>query len=343
MYKKLAGIFTVLLALGTSVWGAGVINVFSERQEFLLRPFLEKFEQQTGIEVNVTTLSQGMLERLQQQPGAIDLVLTTDIANLSAMAEAGLFQPFESEVIERNVPAPFQDAANRWTALTARARIIYYSLKRVSPEELGRYEDLADPKWEGRICVRSGYHNYNIALVSSLIEHDGLEAARSWLQGLKANLARRPQGNDRGQVKAIFEGLCDVSLGNTYYMGAMLDDPEQQVWANAVGIFFPNQRDRGTHMNVSGGALAKGARHPAEALRLLEFLTGEEAQYLYAQANHEYPVRPGIGLSEIVRGFGREQPQVHDGTFLQDSLELGRIGARRADAIRLLDEVGFDQ
>ncbi len=341
MWKKWAGALAALL-VGTSVWSAE-INVLSERQEFLLRPFLERFEQETGIEVNVSYLGKGMLERLQQQPGAIDLVLTTDIANLNAMAEANLFEPFDSAVIEQNVPAQFQDAENRWTALTARARILYYSLERVKPEELDRYEDLADPKWKERICVRSGYHNYNVALVASLLEHHGVEETRAWLQGLKDNLARRPQGNDRGQVKAIYEGLCDVSLGNTYYMGAMLADPEQQSWAQAVGIFFPNQQDQGTHMNISGGALVRDGQHLPEAQQLLEFLVQKEAQYLYAQANHEYPVRPGTPLSEIVRNFGREQPGVQEGVFKQDDLALSKVAHRRADAIRLLDEVGFDQ
>ncbi len=341
MWRKWAGALAALV-VGTSAWGTE-INVLSERQEFLLRPFLDRFEQETGIEVNVSYLGKGMLERLQQQPGAIDLVLTTDIANLNAMAEAGLFQPYESAIIEKNVPAPFQDPGNRWTALTARARIIYYSLDRVQPEELNRYEDLADPKWKERICVRSGYHNYNVALVASLIEHHGEAATRAWLEGLKENLARRPQGNDRGQVKAIYEGLCDLSLGNTYYMGAMLADPEQQSWANAVGIFFPNQEAQGTHMNVSGGALVQEGQHLPEALKLLEFLTEEEAQYRYAQVNHEYPVRPGTPLSEIVRNFGKEQPGVQDGVFRQDSLALSKIAHRRTEAIQLLDEVGFDQ
>ncbi|MBQ31973.1 MAG: iron ABC transporter substrate-binding protein [Deltaproteobacteria bacterium] len=334
---------TALFLSSLQVLAAAEVNVLSSRQEFLLRPFLERFEKDTNIKVNVAYLKKGLLERLQQQPGAVDLVLTVDIAHLTKMSDAGLFQPHGSSVIVQNVPVQFRDVQGRWTALTTRARIIYHSLKRVKPEEIPTYEALADAKWQGRICIRSGYHNYNVALISSMLEHHGTDATRNWLKGLKANLARKPQGNDRGQVKAIYEGLCDLSVGNTYYMGKMLTNPDQQAWAASVGILFPNQEGRGTHMNVSGGAIAAKARNRAEAVKLLEFLTGKHAQYLYAEVNHEYPVKSGVGLSSIVRGFGSQQPGIKNGTFHQDSLDLTRIGARRNEAIRLLDEVNFDQ
>jgi iron(III) transport system substrate-binding protein len=334
---------TALFLSSLQVLAAAEVNVLSSRQEFLLRPFLEKFEQEAGIKVNVAYLKKGLLERLQQQPGAVDLVLTMDIANLTKMSDAGLFQSHGSSVIAQNVPVQFRDAGGRWTALTTRARIIYHSLERVKPEEIPTYAALSDAKWRGRICIRSGYHNYNVALISSMIEHHGSSATKNWLMDLKANLARKPQGNDRGQVKAIYEGLCDVSVGNTYYMGKMLTNPDQQAWAASVGVLFPNQMDRGTHMNVSGGAVAAKARNRAEAVKLLEFLTSAHAQYLYAEVNHEYPVKSGVGLSSIVRGFGSQQPGIQNGTFRQDSLDLTRIGARRNEAIRLLDEVNFDQ
>ncbi len=335
--------FTALFLSSLQVLAAAEVNVLSSRQEFLLRPFLEKFEQDTNIKVNVAYLKKGLLERLQQQPGAVDLVLTVDIANLTKMSDAGLFQAHGSSVISQNVPPKFRDAQGRWTALTTRARIIYHSLDRVKPEEIPTYEALADAKWRGRICIRSGYHNYNIALTSSMIEHHGASATKNWLMGLKANLARKPQGNDRAQVKAIYEGLCDLSVGNTYYMGKMLTNPDQQAWAASVGILFPNQASRGTHMNVSGGAIAAKAHNRAEAVKLLEFLTDSHAQYLYAEVNHEFPVKAGVGLSSVVRGFGSQQPGIQNGVFRQDSLDLTRIGARRNEAIRLLDEVNFNQ
>ncbi len=342
MLKRALAVMALFLS-SFQVQAAGEVNVLSSRQEFLLRPFLEKFVDESGIKVNVAYLKKGLLERLQQQPGAVDLVLTVDIANLTKMSDAGLFQPHGSSVVYQNVPPQFRDSQGRWTALTTRARIIYYSLDRVKPEEIPNYENLADAKWRGRICIRSGYHNYNIALISSMIEHHGTRATKNWLTGLKANLARKPQGNDRGQVKAIYEGFCDVSVGNTYYMGKMLANPKQQAWAASVGILFPNQENRGTHMNVSGGAVAAKARNHSEAVKLLEFLTGEHSQYLYAEVNHEYPVKSGVGLSLIVRGFGSRQAGIKNGKFRQDSLDLTRIGARRNEAIRLLDEVRFDQ
>ncbi len=335
-------ILSALMFLVSSLAAGMEVNILSERQEFLLKPFLEQFEKDTGIKANVVYLKKGGLERIQAQPGAIDLVLTVDISNLTKMNSTGLFQKYDSAVIDQNVPENFRDPNGHWTALTARARIIYYSKERVDPSDLSTYEALAEPKFKGRICIRSGYHNYNLALISSLSLSHGNAKTKAWLNGLKANLARKPQGNDRGQVKAIYSGLCDVSIGNTYYMGKMLDNPEQRGWANSVGIFFPNQNDRGTHMNVSGGAIIKTAKNVNEARRLLEFLSGDLAQFMYAQVNHEYPVKPGVQLSGIVKSFGSNQEGIKNGVFKKDKMSLAEIGQKRADAVKMLDEVGFD-
>lgn len=318
------------------------INILSERQEFLLRPFLDVFEKNTGIKANVVYLKKGSLERLKQQPGSVDAVLTVDIANLTAIADAGLFQPIQSQIIEKNVPANFRDKNGLWTALTARARVFFYSKERVKASDLSTYENLADPEFKGRVCTRSGYHKYNVALISSMIAEHGTSVTKKWLQSLKNNLARKPQGNDRGQVKSIYQGQCDVALGNTYYMGKMLEREDQRTWAASVGILFPNQKNRGTHMNVSGGAITKAAKNKAEAVKLLEFLSSDLAQYMYAQVNHEYPVKSGVPFSGIVQSFGSAQEGVKKGVFKQDQRSLTEIGSYRKQAVKLLDEVNYD-
>ena len=321
---------------------ASEVNILSERQEFLLRPFLDVFEEKTKIKANVVFLKKGSLERLKQQPGYVDAVLTVDISNLTAMADAGLFQPINSRVVEKNVPKNYRDTNGFWTALTARARVIYYSKSRVKISELSDYEDLSDSRFYGRVCTRSGYHKYNVALFSSMIAEHGITKAKKWLQGLKNNLARKPQGNDRGQVRAIFQGQCDVSLGNTYYMGKMLENKDQRGWAASVGIFFPNQNNRGTHMNVSGGAITKAAKNNNEAVRLLEFLSGDLSQYMYSQVNHEYPVKSGVQYSGIVKSFGSGQDGVEKGVFRQDKRSMTEIGSFRKQAIQLLNDVNYD-
>ena len=318
------------------------VNILSERQEFLLRPFLDVFEEKTGIKTNVVYLKKGSLERLKQQPGSFDVVLTVDIANLTAMSDAGLFRKINSAVIKNNVPANFRSKDDLWSALTARARVIYYSRDRVKLSELSDYEDLAESQFRGRICTRSGYHKYNIALFSSIISEHGVTKAKKWLKGLKKNLARKPQGNDRGQVKAIFQGQCDVSLGNTYYMGKMLANKDQRAWAASVGIYFPNQSNRGTHMNVSGGAVTKAAKNKKEAVKLLEFLTSDLSQFMYANVNHEYPVKSGVQYSAIVASFGSGQKGVKKGAFKQDKHSLTEIGSFRSKAKKMVDEVNYD-
>ena len=318
------------------------VNILSERQEFLLRPFLDVFEEKTGIKTNVVYLKKGSLERLKQQPGSFDVVLTVDIANLTAMSDAGLFRKISSAVVKNNVPANFRSKDDLWSALTARARVIFYSKDRVKLSELSDYEDLAESQFRGRICTRSGYHKYNIALFSSIIAEHGVSLAKKWLKGLKKNLARKPQGNDRGQVKAIFQGQCDVSLGNTYYMGKMLANKDQRTWAASVGIFFPNQSNRGTHMNVSGGAVTKAAKNKKEAVKLLEFLSSDLSQFMYANVNHEYPVKSGVQYSAIVASFGSGQKGVKKGAFKQDKHSLTEIGSFRSKAKKMVDEVNYD-
>ncbi|MEZ9334708.1 ABC transporter substrate-binding protein, partial [Vibrio sp. 10N.286.51.A4] len=228
----------------------------------------------------------------------------------------------------------YQDTANEWFALTTRTRSVYSSRDRVG--RLGEdftYADLAKPEFKGKICTRSGKHPYNVSLVSSMIAHKGEAETKEWLEGVKANLARKPQGNDRAQVKAIKEGLCDVSLGNSYYLGKMVNDKEQKAWADAVYLNFPNQETTGTHVNISGMAMAKFSPNKENAVKLMEFLSGDVAQGMYAEVNYEYPVKADVKPSELVASWGE---------FKADTISLDQIADHHAAAIKLLDEVKFD-
>jgi iron(III) transport system substrate-binding protein len=322
------------LALATPAL-ADEVNVYSHRQPELIQPLLDAFTAQTGIAVNVAFVDKGMVERLvaEGDRSPADLVLTVDIARLTEVVNAGVTQPVESAILTANIPAEFRDPGNRWFGLTSRARIVYASRDRVKPGEVTTYEDLADPKWKGRICTRSGTHDYNLALLSAIIDHDGPEAAKAWAEGLKANLARKPAGGDRDQVKAIWAGECDISLGNTYYMGEMLADPEQAEWANSVTIVFPTFTSGGTHMNISGVAMTKAAPNHDAALKLMEFLASDEAQKIYAETNHEFPVKPGVPVSALVASWG---------TFTPDTLPLTEIAAERPAALKIMEEINFD-
>lgn len=252
-----------LIAFGALTLGAlpalADVNVYSYRQPELIQPLFDAFTDETGIKVNVAFINKGLVERLKAEGtrSPADLVMTVDISRLNGVVEAGVTQPVTSKVLSENIPAEYRDPDNHWFGLTSRARIVYASRDRVAEGDVTTYEDLADPKWKGRICIRSGTNAYNLALTSAVIAHHGTDGAKNWLEGLKANLARKPSGNDRAQVKAIHAGECDISVGNTYYMKQMLEDPEQKAWADAVRIEFPVFENGGTHVNLSGMALTK--------------------------------------------------------------------------------------
>lgn len=326
---------STLLALVPAAGMTAEVNVYSYRQPELIKPLTDAFTKQTGIDVNVAFLESGMVERLLAEGDRTpaDVILTVDISRLAEAVEAGVTQPVLSPVMEANVPAEFHDPDGQWWGLTTRARVVYASKERVADGEVTTYEGLADPKWKGRICTRSGMHSYMIGLTSAVIQHLGEDGARTWLEGLKANLARRPQGDDRAQVKAIWAGECDISIGNTYYMGEMLGDPEQREWANSVRLVFPVFEGGGTHVNISGVAMTKSAPHPEDALKFLEFLTSPDAQEIYAEANHEYPIAPGTRPSDLVQSWG---------SFTADTINLMTLANLRRDALRLTEDVDYD-
>lgn len=323
------------LALPVAEAQAEEVVVYSHRQPELIQPLIDAFTAETGIEVVIGFVDRGMVERLVAEGtrSPADLVLTVDIARLAEVVNAGVTQPVVSEPLQHNIPAAFRDPDNQWFALTSRARIVYAAKDRVPAGEITTYEALADPKWKGRICTRPFTDDYNVALTAAHLAHHGAEATRAWLQGIKANLAKRPSGNDRGQVKAIWAGECDIALGNTYYIGQMLNDPAQKDWANSVRIDFPVFEGGGTHLNISGVAMTKAAPHREAALKLMDFLASDEAQAIYAETNHEFPIEPGVARSELVASWG---------AFTPDSLAMIEIARLRPEALKLIEEVNVD-
>ncbi len=311
------------------------INIYSYRQPELIQPLLDQFTAETGIAVNVAFLDKGIVERLKAEGdrSPADLVLTVNVERLVDLVAADVLQPVETAILSANIPAEYRDPSGLWFGLTTRARIVYASKDRVKPGEITSYEDLADAKWRGRLCLRSGLHDYNVALTAAYLLHHSPAATTLWLAGLKANLAHRPTGGDRDQVKSIWAGECDIAIGNTYYMGQMLADPEQKAWADAVRIDFPVFEGGGTHMNISGIAMTKAAPNRAAAVRLMEWLASEQAQQIYAEANHEFPVKPGVARSALVQGWGG---------FTPDTLSLAAIATARSQAVKLIETVDFD-
>lgn len=311
------------------------INVYSHRQPELIQPLVDAFTAETGIKVNVAFVDKGMAERLQAEGdrSPADLVLTVDIARLLQIVEADVLQPVQSDVLEANIPETLRDPNDLWFGLTSRARIVYASKDRVQPGEVTTYEDLASEKWKGRICSRSGLHDYNVALLGAVIVHHGEEAATKWAEGVKANLARKPDGGDRDQVKAIAAGECDIAIGNTYYMGQMLADPEQVPAAESVNIVFPTFEAGGTHLNISGVAMTKSAPNRENALKFMEWLSSDAAQKIYAETNYEFPVKAGVERSELVKSWGE---------FTPDATPLADIAKARAAALKIMETVDFD-
>lgn len=322
------------MLLGSSV-SASELNIYSYRQPFLIEPLTSAFSDQTGIKVNIVHLKKGMIERMKAEGkrSPADIVLTVDISRLSALVDAELTQSVDSPILDSNIPEKYRDPNGLWFGLTTRARIIYASKERIKNGEVETYEQLADPKLRGKICTRSGLNAYNLALTSAILHHHGEEFAINWLSGLKGNLARKPQGNDRAQVKAIWAGECDISIGNTYYMGKMLEDAEQAEWANSVRIIFPKFENGGTHVNVSGIGMAKFSPNPENALKFMEFLSSATAQEIYATANFEYPIAPGTQADKLVKSWG---------SFEADDVNLMTIAKLRKRALELTEIVDFD-
>jgi len=314
------------------------VNIYSHRQPFLINPFLEAFTNKTGIKTNVVYSTKGLAQRLKSEGenSPADLVLTVDIGRLYIYEDNKLLLPIESKILTENIPSHLRSPQNTWFGLSKRARVIVVSKDRVNPSQIERIEDLANPEWRGRICSRPGSHVYNRALMASIIAANGESKAEKWAKSFVENLARRPQGNDRAQVKAIFEGQCDIAIINNYYFGKLKysEDPQQREWAKNVNLIFPNQQnnDRGAHVNISGGGVAKFSKNKENAIKLLEFLSSEAAQNLYGKINFEYPANPNISPSEELISWGKPR---------EDKIPIIKIAELAPNAQRIIDRVGW--
>lgn len=316
---------------------AAEVNVYSARQDALIAPLLERFEETSGVKVNlITGKAEELLTRIKAEGAATpaDLLITVDAGNLHRAKEAGVLQPIESALIESRVPEKLIDSGKEWVGLTLRARPIFYAKDRVDPSKLSTYEALTDAQWKGRICIRSSSNIYNQSMVASMIEANGEGATENWARGMVANFARKPTGGDTDQLRAVAAGQCDIAISNTYYYGRLLDSkkPEDRAVTGALEVFWPNQDDRGTHVNISGAGYVKHAKNPKEAIQLLEFMVSDEAQAYYAEINHEYPVVDSATLSETIESLG---------TFKADELNLGVLGTNNTRAVKVMDRADW--
>ena len=314
-----------------------VVNLYTDRHYDTDQELYKLFEKETGIKVNVIEgKADELIERMARE-GAdteADLLITADAGRLHRAKEQQLLQSVESKELFKNIPENLRDIDNQWFGVTVRARVLVYDKDRTNPSELSTYEDLTDPKWKGKILVRSSSNIYNQSLLASFIEINGEEKAKNWAKGIVANMAREPEGNDRDQAKAVVAGQGDIAIMNTYYVGKLLNssDPEEVKVGEKIGVFFPNQDKDGTHINVSGVGLSKYSKNKDNAIKFMEFLSQEKAQKLFAEANYEYPVNPTVEPSDLLKSWG---------DFKSQNINLSRLGELNKDAVKIFDEVGW--
>ena len=334
-----ARLLASLAFAGTLVAGPafaqGEVNLYTYRETKLIQPLLEAFSKDTGVKVNVISAANGLDQRIKTE-GAnspADVLLTVDISRLEDAVQAGITAPINSKAIDAAVPAQYRDPEGHWAAVALRARVVYASKERV-PQTAITYEELADPKWKGKICIRSGQHMYNNALFAAVIAKLGEAKAEEWLKGVKANLAQKPSGGDRETARDIAAGRCDLGIGNTYYWALMNDvEADKKPWASATKVILPTFAGGGTHMSLSGVALIRTAPNKANAMKFIEWMVSDKAQHMHADMNYEYPIKPGIEVNKTIAAYGTLKP---------DPLPLSQIAANRKKAAALVDKVGFD-
>ncbi len=315
----------------------GEVNIYSYRQEILIRPLLDAFTEQSGIKVNlVSGRADALLERLKSE-GAnspADVLLTVDAGRLIRAKDAGVFQSVKSLLLEKMIPARYRDPEGFWFGLSMRSRVIFFAPNRASTDDLSTYEDLTNLKWRGRICVRSSSNVYNQSLLASMIAHSSAEAAENWARSVVANMARKPQGGDRDQIKAVAAGQCDIAIANTYYYARMLNSkkPEEAEAASKVTLFWPNQNGRGAHVNISGAGVTSSAKNRDNAIKLIEFLVSDEAQRIYAESTFEYPIKDGVPIAESLAALG---------DFKSDVLDIAVQARHNADALKVFDRADW--
>ena len=342
---KITAIGLTIALATTSAFGMGSpdtltsseLNIYSARKEALIKPLLDRFSEATGTQINlVTGKGDAMLTRLQSEGinSPADLLLTVDAGRLYRAQQAGVLQPMISERLNAAIPQHLRSTDDQWFGLSVRARVIVYAKDRVGVKQLSNYEALAEPRWRGKVCVRSSSNIYNQSLVASMLATEGMQHTETWLEGLVANFARTPAGGDRDQIKAVAAGLCDVAIVNSYYLGGMLrsSDPAQLKAASSVGLFWPNQDGRGTHINISGAGVTRSSQNPELAAQLIAFLASDESQRWYAEMNNEFPVRADIEVSETLRTWGG---------FDADQLNVTELGRNNANAIMAMDRAGW--
>jgi iron(III) transport system substrate-binding protein len=334
MLNRTLALSALCIALAAPAY-AGEVNVYSYREQKLIQPLFDAFTKDTGIKVNVISASSGLEQRIKTE-GAnspADVLLTVDVARLQDAIDAGITQPIKSAVLEKAVPKAYHGPDGAWYGISMRARVVYVSKERVKQDAI-TYEELSDPKWKGKICIRSGQHMYNNALFAAYHAKHGEAKTEEWLKGLKANLAQKPSGGDRETARDIAAGKCDIGIANTYYWALMNDkEAERKPWAAATKVILPTFQGGGTHVNLSGVVLAKHAPNKADALKLMEWLVGEQAQHLYADMNYEYPLLSEVKINPTIAAYGALKP---------DSLSLAEIAKHKKAAANLVDKVGFD-
>jgi iron(III) transport system substrate-binding protein len=334
MFNRTFALSALCVALATPAV-ANEVNVYSYREQKLIQPLFEAFTKDTGIKVNVISASSGLEQRIKTE-GAnspADVLLTVDVARLQDAINAGITQPIKSAALDKVVGSQYRDPAGNWYGISMRARVVYASKERVAQNAI-TYEELSDPKWKGKICIRSGQHMYNNALFAAYLAKHGEAKTEEWLRGIKANLAQKPSGGDREVARDIAAGKCDIGLGNTYYWALMNDrETDRKPWADATKVILPTFQGGGTHVNLSGVVLTKHAPNKANAVKLIEWLVGEHAQHMYADMNYEYPLLAEVKVNPTIAGYGTLKP---------DALPLAEIAKNKKGAANLVDKVGFD-
>ncbi len=339
LFRSLALAGLTALSTMSAAAVAADVSLYTTREPKLIQPLLDEFVKDTGIKVNTVFVKDGLIERVKAEgdKSPADVLMTVDIGNLLDLVEAGVTQPIQSKVLEDAIPANLRGADNQWYTLSLRDRVAYVAhdldIKEIT------YEAFADPKWKGKVCIRSGQHPYNTAMIAAMIAHNGAEATEKWLQGVKDNLGRKAAGGDRDVARDILGGICEIGIANAYYVGRMKNSEpgsDARKWGDSIKVVrptFANEKSRGTHVNISGAAVAKHSPNKENAIKLLEYLVSDKAQSLYANANYEYPVKAGVTLDPVVASFG---------PLVVDPLPLTEIAKHRKLASELVDKVGFN-
>lgn len=334
-----SGVLLAVVLFSSVASASGEVNLYTTREPALMQPLLDAFVKDTGIKVNTVFVKDGLLERVRAEGARspADVLMTVDIGNLVDLVDGGVTQSVQSGVLTAALPVNLRDAGGHWFALSLRDRVLY--VEKDLKLESFTYENLADPKWKGKVCTRAGQHPYNTALIAAKIAHDGLPAAEAWLREVKTNLARKATGGDRDVARDILGGICDIGIANAYYVGQMKNaapGSDGRKWGDAIKVIrptFANAKSGGTHVNISGAAVAKSAPNKDNAVKFLEYLVSEPAQALYARANYEYPIRANVALDPVMAGIG---------VLKADPLPVAEIAKYRKQASELADKVGFD-